>query len=100
MASARSQILREISESFPCLRGGMIAHCFHNGEFKPSVLGEDLRSWSHGEQQACRFLLTLWCSSSTAKRRGWLFNPLEALTVWDMGNRAAYVAWCRAPIYP
>lgn len=69
------------------------------GEFSPHALARNMKHWSHGEQQAARFLLTLW-NWSTARKKGWLFDPIKALAVWDMGNRAAYAVWCQNPIYP
>jgi hypothetical protein len=94
-----SEIIRQVAESFPCLGEEMISCAFPHGEFCPRLLCANMRYWSHGEQLVGAFLLTLW-NSSQAKKKGRLFDPFEALAVWDMGNRAAYTAWCQNPIYP
>lgn len=94
-----SEIIRQIALRFPCLQGEMISCCFVAGKFKPNLLAANMRYWSHGEQMAARFLLTVW-NPSQAKRKGWRFDVVEALAVWDMGNREAYTAWCATPIYP
>jgi hypothetical protein len=94
-----SEILRGIAESFPCLRGCILDACFFEGQFDPDDLARNMRYWSHGEKLAARFILTVW-NPSEARKRGWRFDAAEALAVWDSDNRAAYIAWCRNPIYP
>ena len=94
-----SEIIREIGESFPCFRGDKLSYCFCEGQFYPDDLVLNMGYFSHGEQQVGRFLLTLW-NRPFAKKKKCLFDATEALAVWDMGNRAAYVAWCQHPVYP
>lgn len=96
----RSQILRNIAETFPCFRRGAIAHCFSEGEFKPALLEATLQHLSKGEQHVCRLLLTLWCLPAAPAQRNWQFSPFQAIAIWNAPHRAAYAAWCRNPIYP
>lgn len=53
------------------------------------------RGASHGEQLAARFVLTVW-NQHEAWECG-RFDVMEALSVWDDKNRAAFLTWARQP---
>jgi hypothetical protein len=80
---------------------------------------------SHGERCAIQFVLSVWNFSTSWDDpelvAGWLeetgitkadlgwdpktatlgkFDVIDALGVWDEGNRAAFIEWAKEPIWP
>ena len=76
-----------LADSFPALRSAPGVAPWDEESF-----AEWMRSGvSHGEYCAAQFVLAVW------NHYDHKFDPMDALGVWDEGNRAAFVAWARSP---
>ena len=62
------------------------------------------RPWSHGEKCAAAFVAHVWNPSHAASQartlHHWRFDVIEAFGVWDLDNRAAFIAWAQNPYWP
>lgn len=86
--------MTELARSFPSLR--------HAPGVDPFDV-EPLDCWaagkaSHGEALAARFVLAVW-SPEEAWEAG-RFDVMEALRVWDLPHREAFLKWASDPWWP
>ena len=94
--------MTKFCNSFPCLRGRPGTNTWDQFKFAEWAS----RPISSGERMAAAFVLAVW--SGSAKEEVWNqepysvghFDSIEALAIWDPGNREAYIAWCKAPFWP
>lgn len=83
-----------LAHSFPCLRGD-VDGLMPWDPVRVKALAKSGKP-SHGERLAYAFLYSVWRWDS--KETG--FDLMEALSVWDPGNREAFLAWAREPFWP
>jgi hypothetical protein len=87
----RRERMTELAWTFPSMRGA------------PGVnpwIPEELNRWalravSHGERVTARFLLSVW-DQHTDWEAG-RFDVMDALGVWDLKHRAAFLKWASDP---
>lgn len=82
--------MSQLAESFPALRGKPGVR-----PWEPGVLNRWIGMASSGEQHCARFVLYVW--DQYYHWRGGRFDLIEACNVLDDMNRAAIIAWLRAP---
>lgn len=80
--------IEALAASFPCL-----ARAEGVKPFDPDRLKRWSSRASSGEAHASRFLLGVWSGGRSTPP----FLLLEAMNVWDSGQRAAFAAWAQAP---
>lgn len=86
--------MTELARNFPCLERAPGVD-----PFKPDVLNR--WAWgvaSHGERATAKFLLAVW-DPETEWCAG-RFDVFEALRVWDVKHRAAFLRWAADPWWP
>lgn len=88
-----------LADSFPCLRGKVEGCGFTAANWDVDKWVKYSRPWSHGERCAAMFVATVW-NWSDAKLKKWKFDAIDAVSVWDNGNRDAFVAWSKNPVWP
>ena len=66
--------------------------------FNPHRLDESASGASHGERCVIQFLLNLW--NSDIEWACGTFDALEALSVWDKGQRQPFLQWASNPWWP
>lgn len=86
----RFERMSALAERFPSLRD-------HPGvrPFEPEALEERLRArpWPDAQQRAAiRFVLAVYDSRHP-------FDPVRALSVWDVAHREAFIAWAKRPFW-
>lgn len=97
-AGASAYILA-LARSFPCLRH-KIDRLFPEGrKFDVDVLMEAARPWSTGEKLCALFVANVW-NPGYADSKEWRFDLFDFIGTADSGNRAAFQAWCVAPVWP
>lgn len=80
-----------LAYTFPSMRGAPGTHPWEPAELNRWAAG----SASRGEQQTARFLLAVW-DDGTDWEAG-RFDVMEALRVWDLKHRTAFLAWASDP---
>lgn len=63
------------------------------------ILSDQLGVFSSGERHAALFILCVW-NPGYAESQGWKFDVLEAMGVWDLRHRAAFLNWAQNPYWP
>ena len=86
--------MTELARGFPAMRGARGIDPWEPAELNRWAAGPA----SHGERHTVRFLLAVW-DPSTAWEAG-RFDVLEALRVWDLKHRAAFLQWAADPWWP
>jgi hypothetical protein len=87
----RLEAIESLAETFPSLRGAP-------GVSPWDALALNLwacRGASHGEKVTAQFILTVW-NQHEAWECG-RFDVMEALQVFDLNHRAAFLAWAQEP---
>jgi hypothetical protein len=88
-----------LAESFPALRGKLEGCGLTAKGWDVDKLIKYSGPWSHGEKVAALFVACVWNPSYAASKK-WRFDTIDAISVWDNKNRAAFVAWCKNPVWP
>ncbi len=86
--------MADLARGFPSTRGAPGIDPWHPGELNRWATGPA----SHGERHAARFLLSVWDPS--IEWEAGRFDVMEALRVWDMPHRAAFLRWAAEPWWP
>lgn len=97
--SPRAYILTLVL-SFPCLAAkeralGMLTE----EKWDVDAFMKGTRGWSRAEREAALFVANVWNPGYAAERR-WRFDAMEAVAIWDNGNRRAYYNWVANPCWP
>lgn len=90
--------MSKLAESFPALGRWKMPPGVR--PWDPAALLEQHGSMSHGEQLVVRFLIGVWGGGAEALWNMKPFDFFEAWGCWDDEQRAAFVAWARAPFWP
>ena len=86
--------MTDLARGFPSMRGAPGVEPWDPGELNRWAAGPA----SSGERHAARFLLSVWDPAT-----GWeagRFDVLEALRIWDVTDRAAFLEWAADPWWP
>jgi hypothetical protein len=92
IAGTTESRIKLLAQMFPCLRKAP-------GISPWNALAVD--DWassgnpSHGELCTARFVLAVW--DPNGEWRSGRFDLMEALPVWDLHHREAFLAWARDP---
>lgn len=86
-ATPEARILALLN-SFPCLRKKGLQ------KWDALAVAAEARAWSSGEQEAVRFVLSVW----NPEEFPWSYQ--EGLKRWDKPSRAAFLAWAADPWWP
>lgn len=97
--------MEALCESFPVLRGRpgtspWDQHAFAAWASGPAPTG--------ASRQAAAFVLSVWNWGTPADGGWWnqepysvgVFDPVEAMTRWDVHQQTAFIAWCENPFFP
>jgi hypothetical protein len=100
--------LSRLARSFPALASAP-ARLFA-APWDPIEFAEYYRPASSGEKDAALFVLSVWNPTTDWRKlaklardrspTGGFFDVHRALGNWDVGNRAAFLAWARDPWWP
>jgi hypothetical protein len=94
-----NQYILSLIETFPCLRHKGVVKHFAGRPFNADLFLETAGPWSSGERRCALFIVNVW-DAVYAKEKGWTFDLFDACSVLDDGNRAAIIAWIKAPRFP
>jgi hypothetical protein len=83
-----------LAEHFPSMRGAPGIDPWTPHELNRWAVGQA----SHGERHTARFLLAVWDPGTDWEAGG--FDVLEALRVWDLAHRAAFLECAADPWWP
>jgi len=86
--------IEDLAHSFPCLRRAVGIRPW-DANLLADWAGGPV---SHGERVTAQFVLAVWCPDEA-----WpcgRFDLMEALAVWDLPHRAAFLAWATDPWWP
>jgi hypothetical protein len=86
--------MTELARAFPSMRGGRGIDPWDPADLNRWAVG----TASHGERVTARFLLSVW-DPSTEWEAG-RFDVMEALRVWDLRHRDAFLKWALDPWWP
>lgn len=88
-----------LADSFPCLRGKVEGAGFTAETWDVNKWVKYSGPWSHGERCAAMFVAMVW-NYGDGKAKRWKFDAIDAVSVWDSTNRAAFIAWAKKPVWP
>lgn len=88
-----AQTMTTFARTFPCLRGAPGVSPWEPIELDRWAVGPA----SHGERVSASFVLAVWDSSTAWESR---FDLMDALNVWDIPHREAFVKWASNPWWP
>ncbi len=88
-----------LADSFPALRSKVDLMQLTPEDWDVDLWMKNARKWSHAERQAALFVATVWNYSGAISKR-WRFDAVDALSVWDRGNRTAFLNWAANPVWP
>ena len=98
--SARGYIIL-LALSFPCLaaKEKALGDLLTESGWDVDGLMKSTRGWSRAEKEAALFIANVW-NPGYAQERRWRFDAMEAVALWDNGNRQAYLEWVTQPRWP
>ncbi len=88
-----------LADSFPALRHKVDLMQITPGSWDVDLWMKNARNWSHAERQAALFVAMVWNYSGAISKK-WRFDAVDALSVWDGGNRGAFINWAANPVWP
>ncbi len=98
-AKGPAEFILALADSFPCLRGKVEGCGFTAKTWDVDRWVKYSGPWSHGERLAAMFVAVVW-NWSDANAKKWKFDAIDAVSVWDTRNRAAFIAWAQKPVWP
>ncbi len=88
-----------LADSFPSLRSKVDLMQITPASWDVDLWMKNARKWSHAELQAALFVATVWNYSGAISKK-WRFDAVDAISVWDTGNRTAFLNWAANPVWP
>jgi len=96
MKPTPEQRILELALTFPAMRTKHREDGYRNGlePFDAVRFSTASRPWSSGEKHVVAFLLTVYNMDQELVPP---FRVVDAMMVWDNGQRRAFAAWANAP---